>query len=113
MERRTPQSAVADAIDRVLAAESEAAGAIATAEKDSEAVLEAARERRRQILEAARRRASRLHARAQERLGRSLEALEGGLPAQETDLESLRALATAAVEGLALRLTSDDHDGPG
>jgi F0F1-type ATP synthase membrane subunit b/b' len=110
MERRTPQSAVADAIDRVLAAESEAAGAIAAAEKESEAVLEAARERRRQILETARRRASRLHARAQERLGQALEALDGGHPAQETDLESLRALSATAVEGLVRRLTSDEHE---
>lgn len=109
MERRAPEFAVADAINRVLAAESEAAEAIATAERDAEAIVEAARARRRQILETARRRASRLHARAQERLRRALADLDNGMPARETDLESLRALARAAVDTLANRLTSDDH----
>ena len=109
MERRAPEFAVADAINRVLAAESEAAAAIASAERDAKAVLEAARERRRQILEMARRRTSRLHARAQERLQRALEELDRGVPAWDTDLESLRALARAAVDELATTLTSDDH----
>lgn len=112
MERRAPESTVADAIDRVLAAESEAAAVIAAAERESEAVLEAARARRRQILDTARSRASRLHARAQERLARALEALDAAAPAQQTDLEALRALSVTAVEDLALRLTSDDHEPP-
>ena len=109
MERRAPEVGVAEAIDRVLAAESEAAAAIAAAGRDAEAAIEAARGRRRQILETARRRATRLHARAQDRLRRDLEAVGGGEPARETDLESLRALAHAAVENLATRLTSDEH----
>lgn len=109
MERRTPDIAVADAINRVLAAESEAAEVIAAAEREAEAVIEGARARRRQILETARRRASRLHARAQERLRLALVQLDGGVPAQEADLETLRALARESVDGLAARLTSDDH----
>jgi vacuolar-type H+-ATPase subunit H len=109
MERRTPDIAVADAINRVLAAESEAAAVIAAAEHEAEAEIESARARRRQILDTARRRASRLHARAQERLRQALEALGDGEPARETDVETLRALARAAVDGLATRLTSDDH----
>jgi vacuolar-type H+-ATPase subunit H len=109
MERHTPEIVVAEAINRVLAAESEAAGAIATAERDAEKALEAARERRRQILESARRRASRLHARTQQRLRQAIEELASAAPAQEADLEALRRLSSAAVERLATRLTSDDH----
>jgi regulator of protease activity HflC (stomatin/prohibitin superfamily) len=112
MERRAPEVEVAEAIDRVLAAESEAAAAIAAAGLEAEAVIEVARARRRQILETARRRATRLHTRAQERLRQDLEALGGGEPAQETDLGTLRALSRTAVENLASRLTSDDHGPP-
>lgn len=110
MERRAPELAVADAINRVLAAESEAAAAIAAAAREAETVIEAARERRRRILETARRRASLLHAHAQERLRRALEELDNLEPARETDLETLRAMSRAAVENLSLRLTSDDHE---
>ena len=109
MERRTPEIGVAEAIDRVLAAESEAATAIAAAQRQAEAAIEAARDSRRRILETARRRASRLHARAQQRLRQAIEELDVLQPAQATDLESLRSLARAAVESLVLRLTSDDH----
>jgi vacuolar-type H+-ATPase subunit H len=110
MERRTPDTAVADAINRVLAAESEAAAEIAAAGREAETIIEAARERRRQILETARRRASRLHARAQERLDRALAELDGLEPGQEADLETMRTLSRTAVENLAQRLTSDDHE---
>jgi vacuolar-type H+-ATPase subunit H len=110
MQRRAPEVAVAEAINRVLEAESEAAEVIAAAEKNAEAVLEAARERRRQILETARRRASRLHARAQEQLRKGIEQLDRAEPAQETDLKKLRAISSAAVARLATRLTSDDDE---
>jgi len=110
MERRAPEVAVAEAINRVLEAESGAAAVIAAAERDAEAVLEAARERRRQILEAARRRASSLHARAQLRLRQDIEQLDRAEPARETDQAKLRDLASAAVAQLATRLTSVDHE---
>jgi hypothetical protein len=109
MERRTPDTAVADAIDRVLAAESEAAGVIAAAQQEAEATIEAARERRRLILERARLRTSRLHVRAQARLERALEELDGHSLLPATDLATLRELARKALQNLAARLTSDDH----
>jgi len=107
MERLAPESGVAEAIDRVLEAESEAAAVIAAAEKDAESVLEAARERRRLILETARRRASRLHARAQQQLRERIEQLDRAEPARGTDPAKLRALSSTAVARLAARLTSD------
>ncbi len=110
MERRAPEVGVAEAINRVLEAESEAAAIIAAAERDAEAVLEAVRGRRRQILETARRRASRLHVRAQQQLRQDMEQLDRAEPAQETDLAELRALSSAAVARLATRLTSDDDE---
>jgi len=108
MERRTPEIAVAEAINRVLAAESEAATVIAAAERDADVILETARERRRQILETARRRASLLHARAQQRLAQAIDAIDHARPAQKSDVEALRALSQTAVASLAERLTSDD-----
>lgn len=110
MERRASEIAVAEAINRVLEAESEAAAVIAAAERDAEAVLEAVRVRRRQILEATRRRASRLHARALQKLRQGIEQLDRAAPANETDLEKLRAISNAAVSRLATRLTSDDDE---
>ncbi len=110
MERRTPDATVAVAMNRVLAAESEAAEAIAAVECESDAIVEAARERRRQILETSRRRASRLHARGQERLRRELDALDSHQPREDADLAALRARARRALENLVARLTSDDHD---
>ena len=112
MEQRLPDAAVAvaDAIDRVLAAESEAAAAIGSAQAEAEALIEAARGRRRQILATARRRASLMHARAQAALQTALDELEdqGGGP--RTDLGTLRELSRQALENLARRLTSIDHE---
>jgi regulator of protease activity HflC (stomatin/prohibitin superfamily) len=110
MEQRTPDAAVAEAINRVLAAESEAAAAIASAQKEAEALIEAARGRRRQILDTARRRASRLHARAQSQLNEALDELEGKGAAPGVDLDTLRKLSRQALENLARRLTSIDHE---
>ena len=78
MERRAPDSAIAEAMNRVLAAEHEASDAIASAQREAEGLIEAARARRRQILDTARRRASLLHARSQAQLQQAIEALEGG-----------------------------------
>jgi hypothetical protein len=110
MERRTPDAAVADAINRVLAAESEAAAAIVAAQREADALIEAARARRRQILETTRRRASRLHERAQHRLRQSLRELEGGTGTSGTDRDALRRLAQQALARVARRLTAAGHE---
>ena len=110
MERRAPDSAIADAMNRVLAAEHEAADAIASAQRDAETLIEAARARRRQILDTARRRASLLHARSQQQLRQAIEALEGGADTPGADRGTLRRLAREALENLATRLISTDHE---
>ena len=110
MERRTPDASVIDAIDRVLAAEREAAEAIVSAEREAEAIIEAARAQRRQILDKTRRRASTLHARAQAQLAHELQRLDTDESAPGASLARLRALSREAIEGLARRLTSADHE---
>jgi hypothetical protein len=110
MERRAPDSAIADAMNRVLAAEHEASDAIASAQREAEALIDAARARRRQILDTARRRASLLHSRAQSRLQHAIEALEGGGATPAADRGALRGLAREALQNLARRLTSVDHE---
>jgi regulator of protease activity HflC (stomatin/prohibitin superfamily) len=110
MDTRTPDASVTDAIDRVLAAEREAADAITSAEREAEAIIEAARARRRQILETTRRRASALHARAQAQLAEALRRLEADESAPGADLVRLRELSREAIEELARRLTSADHE---
>jgi hypothetical protein len=110
MERPTPDSAVADAMNRVLAAEREAADAIASGQRSAEATIEAARARRRQILDAARRRSSALHVRAQLHLQQALQDLERGDSANPADPARLRSLSREAIERIALRLTSVDHE---
>jgi len=96
-------------MNRVLAAESEAAEAIASAQREAEALIEAARARRRRILDTARRRASLVHTRGQARLRQALQELEGSVSAPGKDLGTLRALSRQALENLARRLTSVDH----
>ena len=111
MERRAPDSAIADAMNRVLAAEHEATEAIASAQREAEALIEAARARRRQILDAARRRASLLHARSQQQLRQAIETLEGGADTPlGADRGTLRKLSREALENLATRLISTDHE---
>jgi len=110
MERRLPDAAVAEAMNRVLAAESEAAAEIAAAERQAESLIEAARARRRQILDTARRRASRMHARARARLQGALQELEARAAAPGRDTTELRPLARLALTNLARRLTSVDHE---
>ena len=110
MERRAPDAAVAQAINRVLATEREAAGAIDSARRDAEALIEAARAERRRLLERARQRASRLHAAAQAQLERALTRLERGAAAPGADLATLNEFTQQAVDRLARRLTAAGHE---
>jgi len=110
MERRAPDAAVAEAINRVLATEREAAGAIDSARRDAEALIEAARAERRRLLERARQRASRLHAAAQAQLERALARLERGAAAPGADLATLNEFTQQAVDRLARRLTAAGHE---
>lgn len=110
MNERVPETAIAEAMNRVLDAEREAAVAIAAEEHAAESVIEAARERRRRILDAARRRATALHLRAQARLDDALQQLERGRAAPDGGDEAIRSIAREALEGLARRLTSADHE---
>lgn len=110
MAGNSPETAIARAINRVLAAEREAADAIAAAQREAEAVIEAARTERRRLLERARTRAARIHAAAQVRLESSLERLERGASAPGVDLGMLEQLTQQAVASLARRLTSPGHE---
>jgi hypothetical protein len=107
MTTTTPDSHVADAINRVLAAEHTAAAAIVSAQAAAQAEVEAARERRRDILEKARQRVIRLHEGAQSRLASRLAQLDNAAEAEARDDARLRSVASAAVERLAERLTTD------
>ena len=110
MSSHPPETAIARAINRVLAAEREAADAIAAAQRESEAMIEAARAERRRLLDRARARAARIHGAAQVRLERSLERLERGASAPGVDLGTLDQLARQAVARLAKRLTAAGHE---
>jgi cytochrome c553 len=110
MASYSPETSIARAINRVLAAEREAADAIAAAQRDAEAVIEAARSERRRLLERARTRAARIHGASQARLERSLERLERGASATAVDLGILDELSQQAVARLARRLASTDHE---
>ena len=112
MDRRAPDPAVARAIDRVLAAEHEAAAAVSAAEREAEARLAAARERRHRILETARRRAARLHAAAQARLTREIEALESGTGPVGPPGTSLDQVAREAAARVARSLAGDGDGTP-
>ena len=110
MATNSPEASIARAINRVLAAEREAADAIGAAQREAEAVIEAARTERRRLLERARSRATRIHGAAQVRLERSLEKLERGAAAPGIDLGTLDQLTHQAVARLARRLTSAGHE---
>jgi len=112
MDRHAPDPAVARAIDRVLAAEHEAAAAVSAAERAAEARLAAAREQRHRILETARRRATRLHALAQARLAREIAALEAGADAATPIGIDLEDAARQAAARVALALTGDGDGTP-
>jgi cell division septum initiation protein DivIVA len=110
MASNVPESAIARAINRVLAAERDAADAIAAAQREADAIIEAARTERRRLLERARGRAARIHGASQLRLDRLLDRLEHGASAPGADLATLDQLAHQAVARLARRLTSTDHE---
>ena len=110
MANPTPETNVAEAINRVLEAEHEAAAAIAAAEDEAEATLSAAREARRRQLETARERASRVHVRAQSRLAAAISRLDADAGVAGADRGALESLAQQAIDNLARRLTCDDHD---
>ena len=109
-KKRTPDAAIAEAMNRVLAAEREAAEAIAAAQRSAESVIESARMRRRRILDTARRRATRMHVLGQSRLEQALRDLEGTSGGSASDIDTLRSLARDAIQNLARRLTSVDHE---
>jgi cell division septum initiation protein DivIVA len=110
MASYSPETSVARAINRVLAAEREAADAIAAAQREAEAVIEAARSERRRLLERARTRAARIHGAAQARLERSLERLERGASATGVDRGTIDELSHEAVARLARRLAATGHE---
>ena len=110
MATATSDATVADAMNRVLDAEREAATAIAAAEAEAETTLQAARELRRQLLERARVRASRLHVRAQSRIAAAIAELDAQLQLGRDSPASQDGVARQAIDALARRLTSDDHD---
>jgi len=103
----SPDTHVADAINRVLSAEHAAATEIVGAQARAQAEVEAARERRRTILESARQRVMRLHERAQARLATKLAELDAAAAAEVRDDAALQTVAAAAVASLAERLTRD------
>ena len=109
MAPRTPDSTVADAIDRVLQAEQATAEAIHAAEESAAATIAAARETRRTLLETARRRSVRMHERAQALLARRLSELDGAAAtAQVRDRSELAASVTTAIDRIAAQLTTDE-----
>jgi len=110
MANSIPDMTVADAMNRVLEVEREAADAIHAAQSDADAVLQAARETRRQILDRARDRASRLHVRAQARLADTLSQLDARAQTAGAHRESLESIAQRAIEQLARRLASRNHE---
>jgi uncharacterized ferritin-like protein (DUF455 family) len=107
MQANTPDTRVADAINRVLEAEHASAAAIDAAQAAAQARIEAARETRRAILETARDRIVRLHERAHARLNEQLLALDAHAAASTSDDAALEAIADAAISCMAARLTSD------
>ena len=110
MASYSPETTIARAINRVLAAEREAADAIASVQREADAVIEAARAERRRLLDRARTRSARIHRAAQARLERSLVRLERGASAPGIDHGTLEELTHQAVANLARRLTSTGHE---
>ena len=103
----TPETRVADAINRVLEAEREMAGAIVEAQAAAQAAIESARETRRTILETARRRSLHAHERMQAQLAARLEQLDAVGAESGPDGGGLGPAIDAASARLAARLTSD------
>jgi vacuolar-type H+-ATPase subunit H len=112
MANPQPDMTVADAMNRVLEVEREAAVAITAAEADAESQLRAARELRRKILDRARDRASRVHVRAQARLAERLSELDAEAQAADAQHQPLESIAQRAIDRLAWRLASGDDESP-
>jgi vacuolar-type H+-ATPase subunit H len=110
MAAPTPDTTVADAMNRVLEAERTAAAAIKAAEAEAESTLQAARETRRRLLERARDRASRIHVRAQARLAAAIAELDARTQNGRGERGAFDAIAQRAIDNLARRLTSADHE---
>lgn len=110
MNRAVAEQAVAEAMNRVLEAEREAAGAIEAQARACEQLLEAARERRRRILERARGRAARVHAAATLLRDREIERLERQAREPERYVDARHGAVADAVRRLAIQLTSSDAD---
>jgi hypothetical protein len=108
MADTTPDRTVADAIERVLAAEQTAAAALSAADEAARAAVEAAREHRRRLLERARQRVGRLHAAAEQRLATRLRQLEAAAVGETPDAAQLQSAATGAIAALAEQLTTGD-----
>ena len=106
MTTSTPDTHVADAINRVLEAEQATAAAIVEAQAAAQGVIEAAREQRRTILETARQRIVRMHERAQVRLETRLGVLDAEAADQESSESSSLSVADRAIARLAERLTT-------
>ena len=107
MQAPTPDTRIADAINRVLEAEQTAALAIAAAQAEAQAQIEAARETRRVLLETARQRIVRLHECTQAHLEARLDSLDSEDAAAARDAGAIEAVATQALAAVAARLTAD------
>jgi vacuolar-type H+-ATPase subunit H len=107
MAAPNPDTRVADAINRVLEAEREMAGAIVEAQAAAQSMIESARETRRTILETARRRSLRAHEAMQAQLVARLARLDEPDPQSPREREGLAVTLEAATTRLARRLTSD------
>jgi len=88
MNERVPETAIAEAMNRVLDAEREAAVAIAAEEHAAESMRRG----------------------AAARLEDALQQLDRGRAAPDGGDEAIRSIAREALEGLARRLTSADHE---
>lgn len=108
MAAPTPDTTVADAINRVLEAEHEAAAAIVAAQAAAQAAIEAARERRRDILEIARQRVIKLHEQAQVRLAAQIARLDAEAATDKSQEADLNSVAAGAITKVAERLTTDN-----
>ena len=108
MQTQTPDTRVAQAINRVLEAEHATATVIAEAQAAAQSAIEAARESRRNILETARERVVRLHETVQSGLEARLLALDAAAAARASDDATLLAVTDAAIARVATRLTTDD-----
>lgn len=103
----TPETQVADAINRVLDAEREMAGAILEAQAAAQAAIESAREARRTLLETARRRTLRVHDVMQALVAARLAQLDAAAVETESESADLDSALGAATARLAARLTLD------